>query len=176
MLSLQTLMGIICIKPTPLLYMHYALEPGEVTFTCFHCHFSLTGQYSRMCISTPLLRTLMLADIDNVHLFAQKFLTFASGTRQHLQWCCSANRALLMSGDVTTLPHLPLALFLHTVTLQHWCLCHPLSSSMYPSHSVKFLMTRHYPSCVLISSGASRAFAPVIHTYLFNINCMYSDM
>ena len=59
----------------------------------------------------------MLADIDNVRVFAQKFLAFASGTRQHLQWCSSAHRALLMSGDVTTLPHLPLALFFCTQSL-----------------------------------------------------------
>ena len=53
----------------------------------------------------------MLADIDSVNVFAQTFLAFASGTRQHIQWCSSAHRAMLMSGDVTTLPHLPLALF-----------------------------------------------------------------
>ena len=47
----------------------------------------------------------MLADIDNVHVFAQRFLAFALGTRHHLQWCSSVHRALLMSGDVTTLPH-----------------------------------------------------------------------
>ena len=29
----------------------------------------------------------MLADIDNVHVFAQIFLAFASGTRQHIQRC-----------------------------------------------------------------------------------------
>ena len=33
----------------------------------------------------------MLADIDNVDVFAQKFLAFVSGTRQHLQWCSSAH-------------------------------------------------------------------------------------
>ena len=55
--------------------------------------------------SEDCVRTLMLADIDNVHVFAQKFLAFVSGTRQHLQWCSSAHRALLMSGDITTLPH-----------------------------------------------------------------------
>ena len=32
------------------------------------------------------VRILMLADIDNVHVFAQTFLAFASGTRQHIQW------------------------------------------------------------------------------------------
>ena len=67
----------------------------------------------------------MLADIDNVHVFAQKFLAFASGTRQHLQWCSSAQRALLMSGDVTILPHLPLALFF---AHSHFTALVPLSS------------------------------------------------
>ena len=42
------------------------------------------------------MRTLMLADIDDVYVFAQTFLAFASGTRQHIQWCSSAHRALLM--------------------------------------------------------------------------------
>ena len=65
------------------------------------------------------VRTMMLADIDDVHVLAQKFLAFAPGTRQHLQWCSSVHRALLMSGDVTTLTHLPLALFFCAVTLQH---------------------------------------------------------
>jgi hypothetical protein len=55
------------------------------------------------------IRTMMLADINNVHVFAQKFLAFAPGTRQHVQWCSSVHRALFMSGDVTTLPYLPLA-------------------------------------------------------------------
>ena len=73
------------------------------------------------------VRTMMLADIDNVHVFAQKFLAFASGTRQHLQWCSSAHRALLMSGDVTTLPHLPLALFF---AHSHFTALVPLSSSV----------------------------------------------
>ena len=67
--------------------------------------------------SEDRVKTLMLADIDNVHVFAQKFLAFASGTRQHLQWCSSAHRALLMSGDVTLLPHLPLTLFFCTQSL-----------------------------------------------------------
>ena len=53
----------------------------------------------------------MLADITDIHVFAQKFHAFAPGTRQHLQWCSSEHRALLMLGDVTTLPLLPLALF-----------------------------------------------------------------
>ena len=53
-------------------------------------------------IDEERMRTLMLADIDNVHVFAQTFLAFASGTRQHIQWCSSARRALLMSGDVTS--------------------------------------------------------------------------
>ena len=57
------------------------------------------------------VRILLLADIDDVHEFAQRFLAFISGSGQHLQWCSSVHRALLMSGDVTTLPHLPLALF-----------------------------------------------------------------
>ena len=77
------------------------------------------------------VRTLMLADIDNVHVFAQKFLAFASGTRQHLQWCSSAHRAslmlMLMSGDITTLPHLPLVLFF---AHSHFTALVPLSSSV----------------------------------------------
>ena len=73
------------------------------------------------------MKTLMLADIDNVHVFAQKFLAFASGTRQHLQWCSSAHRALLMSGDVTLLPHLPLTLFF---AHSHFTALVPLSSSV----------------------------------------------
>ena len=77
--------------------------------------------------SEDCVRTLMLADIDNVHMFAQKFLAFASGTRQHLQWCSSAQRALLMSGDVTTLPHLPLALFF---AHSHFTALVPLSSAV----------------------------------------------
>ena len=77
--------------------------------------------------SEDRVKTLMLADIDNVHVFAQKFLAFASGTRQHLQWCSSAHRALLMSGDVTLLPHLPLTLFF---AHSHFTALVPLSSSV----------------------------------------------
>ena len=73
------------------------------------------------------VRTLMLADIDNVDVFAQTFLAFASGTRQHIQWCSSAHRAMLMSGDVTTLPHLPLALFF---AHSHFTALVPLSPSV----------------------------------------------
>ena len=91
------------VKPTPLLYMHYELEPGEVTSTYFHCH-SLIGQYSHVYFYTTsedCVRTLMLADIDNVHAFAQKFLVFASGTRQHLQWCSSASNCCTLCSKST---------------------------------------------------------------------------
>ena len=73
------------------------------------------------------VRILLLADIDDVHVFAQRFLAFVSGTRQHLQWCSSVHRALLMSGDVTTLPHLPLALFF---AHSHFTALVPLSLSV----------------------------------------------
>ena len=67
------------------------------------------------------VRTMMLADIDNVSAFAQKFLAFARGTRQHLQWCSSVHRAMLISGDVTILTTslATCTVFLHTVILQH---------------------------------------------------------
>ena len=57
------------------------------------------------------VRILNLADCSDVHVFAQRFLAFAPGTRIQLQWCSSVHKAMLMSGDVTTLPHLPIALF-----------------------------------------------------------------
>ena len=73
------------------------------------------------------MKTLTLADCTNVHVFAQRFLTFAPGTRRQLQWCSSVNRALLMSGDVTTLPYFPLALFF---AHSHWTAMVPLSPSV----------------------------------------------
>ena len=73
------------------------------------------------------VQTLNLADCSNVHVFAQRFLAFAPGTRQQLQWCSSVQRAMLMSGDVTTLPHLPLALFF---AHSHWTAMVLLSPSV----------------------------------------------
>ena len=93
--------------------MHYILELGVATSTCFHCHCSLTGHYLHVyhySTDEQRVRKLMLADIENVHVFTQTFLAFAPGTRYHLQWCSSAHRAMLMSGDVT-------ALYFCTVTL-----------------------------------------------------------
>ena len=112
MLSLWTPWTFTYVKSTPSLYMHYTLEPGAVTSTCFHCHCSLITYVYFYSTDEHRVRTLMLADIDDVHVFAQAFLT--SGIRQRIHWCSSAYRAMLMSGDVTTLPHLPLALFFCT--------------------------------------------------------------
>ena len=78
----------------------------------------------------------MLADIDNVHIFAHKFISFAQGTK-HLQWCSSVHRALLMlmlmSGDVTILAHLQLALFF---AHSHFTALVPLSSTTAHTHPI----------------------------------------
>ena len=58
------------------------------------------------------MRSLTLADCSDVTEFAQRFLARDVGTTRHVQNATSVNRALLASGDVTTLPHLPLAIFL----------------------------------------------------------------
>lgn len=54
---------------------------------------------------------LSLADCRDVNEFAARFLAFHSNTRRHVQNSSSVNRVLLTSGDVTMLPHLPLAIF-----------------------------------------------------------------
>ena len=103
----------------------------------------------------------LLADIDNVNVFAQKFLAFAPGTKQHLQWCSSVHRALLISGDITTLPHLPLALFfLHTVILQHWC-PYPLYYCTYSSHLAKCSTTKH----LLLPTGSPQDVIATMHAH-----------
>ena len=73
------------------------------------------------------VRALNLADCSNVHVFAQRFLAFAPGTRRQLQWCSSVHRAMLMSGDVTTVPHLLIALFF---AQSHWTAMVLLSPSV----------------------------------------------
>ena len=107
------------------------------------------------CTDARCVKTLMLADIDNIHVFAQRFLAFASGTRQHIQWCSSAHRAMLMSGEVTTLPHLPLALFFFTQSLYCTSASHPLCYSMCPFHLAKCSMTKQYPTVRYFTSADS---------------------
>ena len=55
--------------------------------------------------------SLTMGDTRDVADFACRFLAFRPETRRHVQLCSSANRAVLTSGDVTTIPHLPLAIF-----------------------------------------------------------------
>ena len=72
--------------------------------------------YSFTIVSIPC-RRLTLSDCINVSDFSRLFLSHSDGTSHHL--CCSStNRVLLSSGDVTTLPHLPLSL-LHAINIPH---------------------------------------------------------
>ena len=63
---------------------------------------------------------------DVVHL-AQRFLACEPDTRCHVLYCSNVHRALLASGDVTALPHMPLCLF--NVSNQHWVATLPQSMS-----------------------------------------------
>ena len=73
--------------------------------------------YNSFYLSEEGIRSLTMADTRDAADFAHRFCTFDPGTRRHVQYCSSVNSALLRSGDVTTLPHLPLAIF-HAP--QHW--------------------------------------------------------
>ena len=83
--------------------------------------------YNSFYLSDEGVRSLTLADTRDVAEFARRFRTFDPGTRRHVQYCSSVNSALLMSGDVTTLPLLPLAIF-HAPG--HWVAMLPLSASV----------------------------------------------
>ena len=60
--------------------------------------------------------TLNLSDARDVTDSAQQFLAFDPGTRCHVLYCSNVHRALLASGDVNTLPYMPLC----NVASQHW--------------------------------------------------------
>ena len=61
--------------------------------------------------------TLNLSDARDITDFA-RFLAFDPGTRCHILYCSNVHRALLASGDINTLPYMPLCLF--NVANQHW--------------------------------------------------------
>ena len=67
---------------------------------------------------TSGLMTLSLHDARNVADLAQRFLAFDPHTRCHVVYCTNVHRALLASGDINTLPNMPLCLF--NVANQHW--------------------------------------------------------
>ena len=64
------------------------------------------------------IMTLSPSDARDVSDLAQRFLTFDSSTRTHVLYCSNVQRALLASGDINTLPKMPLCLF--NVANQHW--------------------------------------------------------
>ena len=64
------------------------------------------------------IMTLTLSDAQNVADLAHRFLAFDPSTRCHVLYCSNAHRALLSSGDIHTLPIMPLCLF--NVANQHW--------------------------------------------------------
>ena len=54
--------------------------------------------------NTNGVRSLTLADCTDVNQFASRFLAYNADTRRHMLHTTNMNRALLRSGDVTTLP------------------------------------------------------------------------
>ena len=60
--------------------------------------------------------TLNLSDARDITNLAQRFLAFDPGTRRHILYCSNVHRALLASGDINTLPYMPLCLLLPTNT------------------------------------------------------------
>ena len=49
---------------------------------------------------------------------AQRFVAYDPSTRCHVLYCSNVHRTLLASGDINTLPNMPLCLF--NVDNQHW--------------------------------------------------------
>ena len=66
-------------------------------------------------------------DATTVEQFAQMFLSRQSLTTRHLLYCTSAQRALLSSGNVSSLPLLPVAVF--NMQNYHWVAMLPHSAS-----------------------------------------------
>ena len=64
------------------------------------------------------IMTLSLSDARDVTDLAQQFLAFDPSTRCHVVYCSNVYRALLASGDISTLLYMPLCLF--NVANQHW--------------------------------------------------------
>ena len=58
--------------------------------------------------------TLNLSDARDVTDLAQRFLAFDPDTRCHVLYCSNVHRALLASGDISTLLYMPLCLMLPT--------------------------------------------------------------
>ena len=62
--------------------------------------------------------SLTLSDVRDVRELQQTFLSFHPATRCHVLYCTNIHRALLVSGNINTLPKLPLCLF--NVNNRHW--------------------------------------------------------
>ena len=62
--------------------------------------------------------SLTLSDVRDVRELQQTFLSFHPATRCHVLYCTNVHRAMLVSGDINTLPKLPLCLF--NVNNRHW--------------------------------------------------------
>ena len=72
--------------------------------------------------------SLSLSSVRDVRELQQTFLSFHPATRCHVLYCTNVHRALLASGDINTLPNLPLCLF--NVNNQHWVAMLLLSHAM----------------------------------------------
>jgi hypothetical protein len=76
-------------------------------------------QYNTFFISdTSGITTLTLSDARDVIDLAQRFMEYHVSSRCHILYCGNVHRILLASGDVSTLPNMPLCLF--NVANQHW--------------------------------------------------------
>ena len=81
--------------------------------------------YFTFYVSDSGVRSLTLPDCRDVSEFARRFLDYDASTRRHILNASSVNASLLLSGDVTTLPHLPLAIFF---CHDHWTALLPVSA------------------------------------------------
>ena len=68
--------------------------------------------------NTSGIVTLSLFDARDVTDLAHRFLAFDPSTRSHVLYCSNVHRTLLASGNINTLPKMPLCLF--NVANQHW--------------------------------------------------------
>ena len=78
-------------------------------------------QYNTFFISDTSdsgITTLSLSDAIDVTDLAQRFMSYDTSTRCHILYCGNVHRVLLASGDVNTLPNMPLCLF--NLGNQHW--------------------------------------------------------
>ena len=78
----------------------------------FHCNTFFVVS------DTSGIITLSVSNARDVADSARRFLVFDPDTRRHILYCSNVHRVLLASGDINTLPYMPLCLL--NFANQHW--------------------------------------------------------